>query len=236
MLRRSSTVMGSALWFGQAPAWRISLKKPPHPPRLQPRYRASPVETADLGDLIEKEAPDEVIEAEFDRRCMQYFGFARHELTDSVPAVVLSGLEDWYYEEVLHLGQRHGFDFRDKARNEELSMSDDVWNVIPQWPYFAEMLIAKECGYFPSTSVELATMKLNRDTRRFEEEMRRQRQQPRPEILEREQVFGKRQRDIKPGTIVAPLAKGKGTKGAREIRIEVRPRDRRPPSGPSKRP
>lgn len=193
-------------------------------------------ETAYLGELIENGAPDEVIEAEFDRRCMLHFGFTRGELTSSVPPVVLSGFEDWYYEEVLNIGQRHGFDFRDKVRNEEISMFEEVWNVIPQWVYFAEMLIAKECGYFPSTPVEIASVKLNRDARRFEEQMRRDRQKPRPEILEREQVFGKRQRDIKPGTIVAPLTKGNGTRGPREIRIEVRPRDRRPPHGQSKRP
>ena len=193
-------------------------------------------ETAYLGELVEKEAPEHLINQEFDRVCLEYFKYTIHELTDRVPEAVLSGFDDWSYEEIIALGARHNFDFAEKAGDEKLSMYDDSGFVIAQWEYFAEMLIAKECGYFPSTPEEIIAVNLTRDARRFEDHVRRERQKPRPEILEREQVFGKRQRDIKAGTIVAPLAKGKGTKGPREIQIEIRSRDRRPPGGSSKRP
>lgn len=194
-------------------------------------------ETAHLGELIEQEAPGEAIEAEFDLRSIQYFGFTRHELKEQVPRVVLSGLEDWYFEEVMDLGQRHGFDFEEKAGKEEISIYDDGGYVVPQWVYFAEMLIAKECGFFPTTQDEISAVKLNREARRFEEELRRQRQRPRPEDAEREQVFGKPVREIKPGSIVARVTmnREKSTRSVREVRVEVRPRDRRFSHEPPKR-
>lgn len=193
-------------------------------------------ETVRLDELIAQGAPDQAIEEEFDRCCMLYFDFTRHELTQEVSRVVLSGLYDWGYYQILDLGERHGFDFADKAMNEELSQFDLYRYPIYSWMYFAEMLIAKECGFFPTTQDEIGTVKLNRDARRFEEELRRQRQRPRPEDAERERVFGKAVREIKPGSIVARMNKGKGTSSVREVRIEVRPRGRRPPSGSSRRP
>lgn len=193
-------------------------------------------ETAYFGELIEKEAPQHAIDAEFDRLCMEHFRYIRSELTGQVPAAVLCDLDSWSYEEVLNLGYRHGFDFAEKAGKEEYFLDRHVRYVIVQWVYFAEMLIAKECGYFPTSPEDVTAVKLNRDARRFEEHVRRERQKPRTEALEREQVFGKDERTLRPGTIVAPGSKGKDSRGIREIRVEVRPRDRRPPHGPPKRP
>lgn len=193
-------------------------------------------ETAYFGELIEKGAPQYVIDAEFDRLCMEHFKYTRSELTGEVPAVVLRDLDSWKYEEALNLGDRHGFDFAEKAGDEEEFLDEDAGYVIEQWVYFAEMLIAKECGYFPTRPEDVTAVKLNRDARRFEEHIRRERQRPRTEAVERERVFGKPERSLKPGTIVTPATKGKNSRGGREIIVEVRPRDRRPPHSPPKRP
>ncbi|MGC5781755.1 hypothetical protein [Methylobacterium sp. NFXW15] len=193
-------------------------------------------ETARLGELLEQQAPEDAIEAECDRVCMQYFGYTRHELTQQVPAIPLAGLDEWYYDEVLDLGERHGFDFREKKGSREHSIYRDVGYVVEQWVYIAEMLIAKECGFFPSTFEEIATVKMNREARVFEEAIRREKQKPRRESLELAKVFGERPREIKPGTIVATPVKGKGAKPGREVRIEVRSRDRRPLPMPPKKP
>ena len=185
-------------------------------------------ETAYFEKLIEDDAPDAQIEAEFDRLCMQYFKYTRSELTGEVPRVVLSGLDDWCYDEIIDLGARHGFDFGDRAGDRRVQGPYDSDYVILQWVYFAEMLIAKECGYFPTTSDEVAKVKLDREATKFQAELRRQRQRPREDALERDQVFGKDIRTLKPGMISPLNLKGKNRTGRGEVKVEVIHRRRLP--------
>lgn len=188
-------------------------------------------ETAFLGALIEQNAPGREIEAEADLQCRRYLGFTRTELTEQVPQSVLGGLDDWAYEEIIWLGLRHGFDFCHKADTSELPPDFDGGCVIDQWVYFAEVLIAKECGFFPTDPADLARIKLDREAAKFQDVLRRQKQRPRTDHLEREKVFGPTI-NIKPGVIIAPKAKGKDARGQREVRVEVLPRRGRssPPS------
>lgn len=187
-------------------------------------------ETAYFGSLIDQEASDELIEKEFDRLSLMYFGYTRKELKEQVPLVVLGGFEEWYYEEIIELGARHGYDFADKASNKEIGFTENGFFVISQWMYFAEMLIAKECGFFPTTTDEIVKVKLDRDAKKFQNELLRQRQRPSEYDQERERVFGPS--SIREGTIITPKTKHKPSIG-REIKVEV---IRRRSSGPLQSP
>ncbi|MCJ2030742.1 hypothetical protein MKK50_15305 [Methylobacterium sp. J-043] len=169
------------------------------------------IEAAHFIELLDTDAPETSVAAAFDKLCMTHFGYTRAELVEPVPCAVLSGLDDWSYEEVLALGQRHGCDFRDLIEDVEL---DPDYGVLPTgWEFWAEMLIAKEAGLLPTTSEQRMKVKFDRDAKQFQELARRQRARPAVDPNEAERVFGRsdsRRQDAPP-----PRS------GSREVKVEV---------------
>ena len=184
-------------------------------------------ETQYFEELLERDAPDEFVKAEYDRLCMCYFGFTKEELNGQVPQIVMDDFENWYFEEVINLGQRHGFDFEEKKGDKQVTRFFDGGYVVGQSAYFAEMLIAKECGFFPSTPDELATVKLERQAKEFQAELLRQRQRPKQDARERAEVFGEGSPKLRAGMITAPVGKGKDGR-SRTVSVEVIPSRRVP--------
>jgi hypothetical protein len=130
--------------------------------------------------LEKARASQDEITAAFDQLCYVLFGFVEDELLASLTPSDEQWLDGCYYEDVVELGMRNGYDFED-CRTED--------GLCACWYGLAYMLLAKEKGLFPTTEEQLNAVSLRREAARFAIKNRSDRQRPRDD-RELTKVFG----------------------------------------------